>query len=112
MPLYSTSQVIRPNRLEDKKDEKYHSDYAKWCLNVINHPLYRKFIAKTLVNWSFFKGNDGQWIFDEDLESFFLDESGDVRNRIKISKNIILPMVAQYEGNAIRLSISARALDF
>lgn len=109
MPLFVTSNVLRPNRLESSKDEKYHSDYAKWCLNSLNHPLYRKFITKTLVNWSFFKGNDGQWIFDEDLESFFLDESGDVRNRLKMTKNMILPIVTQYVGNAVRLSYSARA---
>lgn len=110
MPLFTTSNTVRPNRLETKnKDEKYHADMAKWCLNGINHPLYRKFITKTLVNWSFFRGNDGQWIFDEDLESFFLDESGDVRNRLKMTKNMILPIVSQYVGNAVRLSYSARA---
>lgn len=109
MPLFVTSNVSRPNRLESKKDAKYHSDMAKWCLNSLNHPLYRHFITKTLVNWSFFKGNDGQWIFDEDLESFFLDESGDVRNRLKMTKNMILPIVSQYVGNAVRLSYSARA---
>jgi len=109
MPLFTTSNVIRPNKIEDKKDEKYHSDMAKWCLSTLNHPLYRHFITKTLVNWSFFKGNDGQWIFDEDLESFFLDESGDPRNRLKMTKNMILPIVSQYVGNAIRLSYSARA---
>ena len=109
MPLFVTSSVIRPNRLESTKDEKYHSDMAKWCLNTLNHPLYRQFITKTLVNWSFMKGNDGQWIFDEDLEGFFLDESGDFRNRIKMSKNMILPVVQQYVGNAVRLSYSARA---
>jgi len=109
MSLFITPSVLRPNRLEDEKNEKYHSDFAKWCLNSMNHPLYRKFVAKTLVNWSFFKGNDGQWIFDEDLESFFLDESGDVRNRLKMTRNLILPIVSQYVGNAIRLSYNARA---
>ncbi len=109
MSLFITPAVIRPNRLEDVKDEKYHSDFAKWCLNSMNHPLYRKFITKTLVNWSFLKGNDGQWIFDEDLESFFLDESGDVRNRLKMSRNLVLPIVSHYVGNAVRLSFNARA---
>jgi hypothetical protein len=71
--------------------------------------LYRKYINKCLINWSFFKGQDGQWIFDEDVESFFLDESGDIRNRLKWTKNVIKPMVQQYVGNAIRLSYDARA---
>lgn len=109
MSLFITPAVLRPNRLEDEKTEKYHADFAKWCLNSMNNPLYRKFIAKTLVNWSFFKGNDGQWIFDEDLESFFLDESGDVRNRLKMTRNLILPLVSQYVGNAVRLSYNAKA---
>jgi hypothetical protein len=109
MPLFTTSNITRPDRLTSSKGEKYHADMAKWCLNGINDPLYRKFIAKTLINWSFFKGNDGQWIFDEDLESFFLDESGDVRNRLKMTKNMIYPIVSQYVGNAVRLSYSARA---
>lgn len=109
MPLFVTSNITRPNRLVDTKDEKYHADMGKWCLQTLNHQKYREFITKTLVNWSFFKGNDGQWIFDEDLESFFLDESGDVRNRLKMTKNMILPIVSQYVGNAVRLSYSARA---
>ena len=38
-----------------------------------------------------------------------MDESGDPRNRLKMTKNMILPIVSQYVGNAIRLSYSARA---
>jgi hypothetical protein len=71
--------------------------------------IYRRYINKCLINWSFFKGQDGQWIFEEDIEAFFLDESGDVRNRLKWTKNVIKPMVQQYVGNAIRLSYDARA---
>jgi hypothetical protein len=75
----------------------------------MNNNLYRAFINKCLINWSFFKGGDGQWIFEEDIESFFLDESGDIRNRLKWTKNVIKPMVQQYVGNAIRLSYDATA---
>lgn len=100
---------MRPNRLTDAKDKKYHNDYARWTLNTLNNPLYRKFIAKTLINWSFYKGREGQWIFEEDLESFFLDESGDIKNRLKVSKNLIKPLVQQYKGNAIRLAFNAKA---
>jgi hypothetical protein len=60
-----------------------------------------------MVNWAFYKGD--QWIFDEDLEAFFLDETGDIRNRLKLTKNMIRPMVEQYVGNSIRLSYKARA---
>jgi len=71
--------------------------------------MYRNYINKCLLNWSFYKGGEGQWIFDEDVESFFLDESGDIRNRLKWTKNIIKPMVQQFVGNAIRLAYDAKA---
>lgn len=101
--------AVRPNRLTSVKNESYHRDFAKFCLTSMNNHLYRQFINKCLVNWSFFKGQDGQWIFEEDVESFFLDESGDLRNRLKWTKNVIKPMVQQYVGNAIRLSYDATA---
>ncbi len=100
---------LRPNKLKGKKDKSYHRDYAKFCLSTMDNYIYRRYVNKCLVNWSFFKGGDGQWIFDEDIESFFLDESGDVRNRLKWTKNVIKPMVQQYVGNAIRLQYDARA---
>tara|TARA_R110001592_G_scaffold221892_3_gene476892 strand:+ start:5424 stop:7604 length:2181 start_codon:yes stop_codon:yes gene_type:complete len=99
----------RPNRLTTKKNQDYHRDFGKYCLGVMGHSSYRRFLDKCLINWSFFKGGDGQWIFDEDVESFFLDESGDIRNRLKWTKNVIKPMVQQYVGNAIRLSYDAKA---
>lgn len=109
MPLFINTSTTRPSRLNDEKDEAYHVQYARWALQSMNHPLHRKFVTKTLTNWSFYKGGDGQWIFEEDLESFFLDESGDVRNRLKIAKNLIRPMVEQYVGNAVRFSFNAEA---
>lgn len=109
MPLYVNYNSTRPNRLEDKKDEQYHIDFGRWTLAGMQAEEHRKFISKCLINWSFYKGGDGQWIFDEDLENFFLDESGDIRNRLKITKNLIKPMVQQYIGNAVRLSYKARA---
>ena len=100
---------VRPSKLKGSKNKKYHSDYAKFCLSTMDNYIYRRYINRCLVNWSFFKGGDGQWIFEEDVESFFLDESGDVRNRLKWTKNVIKPMVQQYVGNAIRLSYDAKA---
>jgi hypothetical protein len=100
---------LRPNKLQGRKDKNYHRDYAKFCLSTMDNYIYRKYVNKCLVNWSFFKGGDGQWIFDEDIESFFLDESGDVRNRLKWTKNVIKPMVQQYVGNAIRMDYTAKA---
>lgn len=99
----------RPNQIDQVKDKKYHVDFARWTLNGLNDPYYNQFILKTLLNWSFYKGGDGQWVLKEDLESFFLDSSGDVRNRLKWTKNLIRPMVQQFIGNAVRMSYSARA---
>lgn len=107
--IFSTGR-IRPNRLTASKSKDYHRDYAKFCLSSMSNWVYRKYINKCLINWSFFKGQDGQWIFDEDVESFFLDESGDIRNRLKWTKNVIKPMVQQYIGNAIRLGYEANAV--
>tara|TARA_R110002020_G_scaffold58337_3_gene159821 strand:+ start:9158 stop:11389 length:2232 start_codon:yes stop_codon:yes gene_type:complete len=103
------SNIKRPNKLRRKKDKSYHKDYAKFCLSILNNHSYRAYIHKCLVNWSFFKGGDGQWIHEEDIEAFFLDESGDIKNRIKWTKNVIKPMVQQYVGNAIRLAYDAKA---
>lgn len=99
--------VSRPNRLKDKKDKSYHTRYAKYCLGTMSNTTYQSFINKSLLNWAFYKGK--QWVLEDDLEAFFLDESGDMRNRLKWTKNIIRPMVNQYVGNAIRLSYEAKA---
>jgi hypothetical protein len=109
MALFLETSQQRPNRLEEKKNEEYHVKFGRWCLQTINNTNYKRFVTKTLVNWSFYKGGDGQWIFEEDLEAFFLDESGDTRNRLKMTENIIRPMVNQYVGNAIRISYNAKA---
>jgi hypothetical protein len=106
--MFSTGRQ-RPNKLTSKKDKDYHKEYAKYCLAIMSNYIYRRYINKCLINWSFFKGQDGQWIFEEDIEAFFLDESGDVRNRLKWTKNVIKPMVQQYIGNAIRLGYDAKA---
>ncbi len=102
-------KTSRPSKLKGRKNKQYHKDYARFCLSIMNNALYDTYINKCLVNWAFFKGGDGQWIFQEDVESFFLDESGDIRNRLKWTKNVIKPMVQQYVGNAIRLAYNADA---
>ena len=98
----------RPNRLFDEKDRDYHAKYARWALNACHDSYHQAFIRKTTINWNFYKGN--QWIYDEDLESFLMDESGDVRNRIKITQNLVRPIVEQYVGNAIRMNFNAKAV--
>ena len=100
---------IRPNQLDEAKDMDYHTRFGRWTFNGLQDTYHREFILKSMTNWSFYKGGNGQWIFDEDLEGFFMDESGDVRNRLRWTKNMIRPMVEQYVGNAIRLAYNAKA---
>lgn len=107
MLLLLSSGVQRPNRLEDKKDEEYHAKWARYAAYDANNFLQQQFIARAKVNKKFYKGE--QWIIQEDLESFFKDETGQSRNRLKIIHNIIRPMVEQYRGNAIRMKINFRA---
>jgi len=102
-----TSQPLRPNRLIDNKDKEYHSRYARWAIAAVNHPLHRLFVNKSLINWNFYKNE--QWILEEDLAPFFLDESGDPRNRIRLTKNVIRRIVEQYRGNAVGMDFTARA---
>jgi len=111
LPVIPPVNIIKPNRIEtpeNKKDKRYHLNYGMYALGTMNHPAHRIFLIKTLVNWNFYQNN--QWIFEEDLEAFLKDESGDVRNRIRIVYNMIQPMVQQYIGQAIRMDFDAKAV--
>ncbi len=96
----------RPNMISDEKDVKYHTDFARYFIGEANNTLHTDFLEKIRINKEFYKNN--QWMFDEDLEAFFKDETGNERNRLKFTKNLIRPMVEQYRGNAIRMQINAK----
>lgn len=97
---------LRPNMLEDAKDEKYHLDFGRYCVGQANNQRHVDYVTKIRLNKDFYKTK--QWQFDEDLEAFFKDENNQPRNRIKVINNIIRPMVENYRGNAIRMKINAR----
>src|SRR5690349_10616943 len=105
--LLSTTN-IRPSTIEPegKKDEKYHSDFARWCLGQANNYLHNDWVAKIFRNRDFYKGN--QWVDREDRETFLKDVDGQDRQRIAMVLNQIQPMVEQYRGNAIRMNINAK----
>lgn len=107
MILTISGKYDRPNRITTtNKDEKYHADYGKYCISTgYDCVLHADFLRKTYINKSFYMGN--QWLFSEDLEAFFKDDSDQVRNRIKIGKNIIRPILEQFRGNALRMVINA-----
>ena len=102
------NQYTRPNRFSTKKDKKYHLDFSKYAASEIDSYLHRMHINKILVNFNFYKGN--QWIFDEDLTNFLVDESGDYRDRIKLTKNLVRPIVDNWVGSAVRMSFSTKVV--
>lgn len=103
------SAITKPNRFthEDVGSEAYHLQYGKFCVSDSSNHLHQKFLSKAILNKRFYTGD--QWFFDEDLEAFLKDDTGQARNRIKVAHNLIRPMIEQYRGNAIRLSINASA---
>lgn len=98
----------RPNRLTEEKDEDYHLRYARWALANYNVYYYQDFVARYMTNIAFYKGN--QWIFNEDLEAFLMDESGEPRNRIKWVQNIIKPFVEYYRGAVTRMDLNSEVI--
>jgi len=105
----SGSVFSRRSRLEKNKDESYHLDMARYFIDnrSINTAIHQMNVLKSRVNRNFYKGN--QWIFDEDLDPFLMDEDGNARNRIRWVHNIIKPLVNHYTGTAIKLDFSAYA---
>jgi hypothetical protein len=109
MSLLVTS-VNKPNRLtaENKDSNKqYHLDYARWAVSNGFSGKHNEWLAKIKINKDFYKNE--QWNDSEDIEAFLKDKSGQERNRIKMTNNLIRPMVEQYRGNAIILKINAQA---
>lgn len=96
---------LRPNMIEDTKDEEYHLKFARYCVGQANNQRHVDYVTKIRQNKNFYATR--QWSFDEDLEAFFKDENNQPRNRIKVINNIIRPMVENYRGNAIRMKINA-----
>lgn len=98
----------KPNRVkpgEGGKDEKYHSDYARYCISNSGSDAYFRFIKKYQINKMFYSGK--QWDLNEDIETFLRDTDGNERNRIQIVFNIIRPLVENYRGNSNILRIGA-----
>lgn len=105
------SPEVRPNRLETKvKDKDYHVKFARYCVSSgMGHPYHQDFLLANAIFWNFYKGN--QWIFQEDLDTFLMDESGNPRSRMKFNENIIKPLVKQWVGNAIKMQFNAKAIN-
>ena len=110
--LLINTNPTRPNKVEDKdyggKDKAYHTDMARYYLGNSTNSIIRDFQTKCLIDWAFYQGN--QWVFNDDLESFLMDESGEVRNRIRFVLDICSPKIRQYIGNIIRVDYKYKAV--
>lgn len=101
------SAQTRPSILEKNKDEKYHVDFARYCIGQSNNANHADWLEKVQKNKRFYISD--QWSEQEDIDSFLKDDNNNDRNRLEIVDNIIKPMVMQYRGNAIRMTINFRA---
>ena len=109
-PFLTGDVHIRPNKFKEEyknQDENYHLQYAKWALFNSNEQKHADWLRRIKRNKRFYMGH--QWEGSEDVEAFLKDETGQTRNRIKVTINQIRPMVEQFRGNAIRLAIGATA---
>jgi hypothetical protein len=109
MNVSATTTAERPNRLDNNYDEKeYHLKWGQYVVGAgWNNASHQLWLQNIIRNENFYTGN--QWLDREDVEVFLKDETNQERTRIKVVNNIIRPMVEQYRGNAIRLSIDATA---
>jgi hypothetical protein len=101
------TETVRPNKVSDAKNQDYHLKFARYFLGSISRQKHREYLMHSFVNWSFYRGM--QWIFDEDLDAFLMDETGEARNRIRFRENAIRPMVRMMKNNAIRVDYTYQA---
>lgn len=97
----------KPNRFDSVKDEAYDLQYAKSILYKLDKFAYNVNAMRSIINWQFYRGD--QWTYQEDLDAFLMDESGEPRNRIKFVNNIIRPRVEYWRGATIRMDINFSA---
>ena len=103
-----SSPESRPNRFEwDQDSEEYALKMGRWAISNGWNSTHINWLTSIEINKRFWK-ND-QWVFSEDLEAFFKDESQQSRGRIKVINNFIRPIVEQYRANAIIMDLSFEA---
>ena len=87
-----SSPESRPNRFEwDQDSEEYALKMGRWAISNGWNSTHINWLTSIEINKRFWK-ND-QWVFSEDLEAFFKDESQQSRGRIKVINNFIRPIV-------------------
>ncbi len=98
---FDINQVNRPNQLTGRKDKDYHLQFGRWAASTIGIPEYKRFLRKSMVNRAFNKNQ--QWIYEEDLAGFLMDDSGNIRHRLQLTQNAIRPVVQFFKGSAINM---------
>jgi hypothetical protein len=105
---YINSPVNKPNRVQPdggKKDKKYHADYGKYCVSNSYSPVFARWLEKYALNKRFYANR--QWDNIEDITTFLRDASGNERNRIQVTFNLIRGLVENFRGNGKILRIGA-----
>ena len=98
--------TTKPDRYKVPKDEKYHVEMGRYCADSGFCREHDKHMYDGSINLEFFRNN--QWIIEEDIDNFLKDNSGNLKNRIKATKNKIIPIIAQYLGNARKMDLQFR----
>lgn len=109
MDFLITTTPNKPNRVltpEFEKNEDYHARYARWVFGSGSTQVHQDYLNNYKINSQFYMNR--QWLLTEDTEAFFKDESGQDRNRLKVTRNYIQPMVEQYRGNAERMTFDMK----
>lgn len=104
----STIASTRPDRLTDTKDESYHLRWGKWAMMVgYNNPMQADYVERIRRNEDFYRNI--QWKSQEDIDTFLKDQSGQDRNRIMFTMNMIRKLVELYRGNSLRMDLNFEA---
>lgn len=98
--------AIRPDRLKDEKDEKYHINMARWSLSRCDNSWLYWNMYKYYINFNFYTNR--QWIFNEDIQPFLNDDVS-MRNRVRWEYNVIEGYVNRVSGQAVKIEYNRRA---
>lgn len=108
--LISAISAVRPNRLTDDKNEGYHLRFGKWAISMgLYTAMQSDYIRRGSRNEDFYR--NFQWKSQEDIDTFLKDQSGQDRNRIMFTMNMIRPIVERFRGSSLRMDINFEAVN-
>lgn len=102
MLLYNGS---KPYKTQDAKNEDYHLRMARFFAHDgVNDSRHSRWLEKIEKAKSFYRGD--QWVSEEDLSIFFQDKSGNPTQRVKLTFNVIRPIVETYRGSTLNMGFN------